>query len=77
MGASKLKLIKNIVPHIFDCQVDRKQASTSNPRPLHSKRIRKNIINTAIQNQSCMTEGTYTFFKLIICRVFIFIFNET
>ncbi|XP_060882127.1 uncharacterized protein LOC132953807 [Metopolophium dirhodum] len=56
MGASILKLKKNIVPHIFDCQVDRKQALTSNPRPLHSKRIRKNIIDTAIQNQSCMTE---------------------
>lgn len=72
MGASILKLKKNIVPHIFDCQVDRKQASTSNPRPLHSKRIRKNIIDTAIQNQSYMTEGTYTFFKLIICYVFFY-----
>jgi len=77
MGASILKLKKNIVPHIFDCQVDRRQASTSNSRPLHSKRIRQNIIKTAVQNQSCMTEGTYTFFKIIIFCVFIFIFNDT
>lgn len=63
MGASILKLKKNIVPHIFDCQVDRKRASTSNPRPLHNKRVRQNIIDTAVKNQLCMTEGTSNHFS--------------
>lgn len=38
----------NVVPHIFDCQPDRKRAATAPERVLPIKRERKRVIEQAI-----------------------------
>ncbi|KAL1509287.1 hypothetical protein ABEB36_004049 [Hypothenemus hampei] len=51
MGGQK-KMKPEVVPHIFNCQPDRKRTFTQAPRPLSEKRARRKIIDDALASTS-------------------------
>lgn len=48
MGGLK-KMKPNVVPHIFDCQPDRKRSVTQAARAVAVKRVKRRIIDEAIK----------------------------
>lgn len=48
MVGGNMKIKRNVVPHIFDCQMDRKRASMHADRPAAVKRSKRRIIEEAI-----------------------------
>jgi len=52
MGLKRLILKKGVIPHKFDCQLDRKRSSTVLNRPLFLKRKRKLDVENAVNEYS-------------------------
>ncbi|XP_050311187.1 uncharacterized protein LOC126746837 [Anthonomus grandis grandis] len=56
MGGPKI-MKPHSVPHIFDCQPDRKRTFSQPPRLTAAKRIRRQIVADAISSTQAFTEG--------------------
>lgn len=56
MGGQK-KMKKHVVPHIFDCQPDRKRAFSQPPRLAATKRAKRQILADAITSSSACNMG--------------------
>lgn len=52
MGLRRLVLKKGVIPHKFDCQLDRKKSSTVLNRPLFLKKKRKLYVENAVNQYS-------------------------
>ncbi|KAL5235981.1 hypothetical protein ACI65C_003400 [Semiaphis heraclei] len=58
MGLRRLVLKKGVIPHKFDCQLDRKKSSTVLNRPLFLKKKRKLDVENAVNQYSLNKSGT-------------------
>jgi len=52
MGLKRLILKKGVIPHKFDCQLDRKRSFTALNRPLFLKKKRKLDVENAVNEYS-------------------------
>lgn len=52
MVGGNILMKANVVPHIFDCQKDRKRASTHADRPAAVKRVKRKIVEEAVASSS-------------------------
>lgn len=52
MGLKRLILKKYVIPHKFECQLDRKRSSTVLNRPLFLKKKRKLDVENAVKEYS-------------------------
>ncbi|KAH1012819.1 hypothetical protein HUJ05_011905 [Dendroctonus ponderosae] len=58
MGGLK-KMKANVVPHIFDCQPDRKRSHTNHPRAAAVKRAKRRIVDESIASSAMTQEQVF------------------
>ncbi|XP_023028630.2 uncharacterized protein isoform X2 [Leptinotarsa decemlineata] len=63
MGAQK-KMKPDVIPHIFNCQSDRKRAFCHPPRPAALKIIESRIVDDAVASTSTSVTGNLNYMKI-------------